>query len=318
MNTVSTMLRRLVAAISAMLFLFPAYGQALELLRFEIFGGISFINPKDFNLFGRAEEKYNDIYFIQRLRWMNGYFVNDFPEIRSTLPFGLRLKYRLSSSAVLSLALEGFKRQSRESIDGTCSYDYGDGWSEGQTRSYDPFSLELSGSSVLGGVHYSLPLGSLINMEFGAAAGWSFARFEVESTWSHSGYYRGPTLDFSFQDGGSLEGRGSGNGFTAQASLQLNRMLGRRFGFFIEAAGTYCRLGSLEGKGREIRLGIPGEVSWEGPWGIKEEKIDLAWGSADVSVPTNYWEGWITEQRTRDFFLDLSGARLAVGFVIRL
>ena len=103
-----------------------------------------------------------------------------------------------------------------------------------------------------------------------------------------------------------------------QGMLRLNRMLGRRFGFFVETAYTYCRIKSLEGSGREALIGIPGETTWEGTWGIKKEEIHVLWGDKEVLVPTNYWAGWIESQRERDFVLDLSGFRLVLGIVFRL
>ena len=74
-------------------------------LQLELYGGIAYMNPKDLNLLARAEEQYNDIYFIQQLRWMQGYMVNDLPRIQSVIPAGLRIKYRLSSVLALSLGI---------------------------------------------------------------------------------------------------------------------------------------------------------------------------------------------------------------------
>jgi hypothetical protein len=125
-------------------------------------------------------------------------------------------------------------------------------------------------------------------------------------------------VSYYSEDGGILESDGSGNGFMAQAMLRLNRMLGRRIGFFVETAYTYCRMKSIEGSGREIRIGTPGETAWEGTWGIKKEEIQVLWGDKEVLVPTNYWGGWTTDQRERDFVLDLSGFRLIFGICFRL
>jgi len=105
-------------------------------------------------------------------------------------------------------------------------------------------------------------------------------------------------------------------GIDVQAGL--NRMLGRRIGLFVETAYMYCRMKSIEGSGRETRIGTPGEASWEGIWGIKREEIHVRWGDAEVLVPTNYWGGWIESQRERDFVLDLSGFRLVLGICFRL
>jgi hypothetical protein len=299
----------------SLLFL-PAILTGTERFQIELYGGISFINPKDFNLLSKAEQQYNDIYFIERLRSYSGYFVNDFPEIRETIPAGLRLRYHVSKKLSFSLALEGFIQKKQETFEG--SFGYSSTTSENHTKKYDPYQLSLSGYAVLGGVHYRMPVGSKTDIEIGAAAGWARADFDYSSHWSYTASYQGTSVSYYSVDGGVLEGDGSGNGFMAQAMLRLNRMLGRRIGFFVETAYTYCRMKSLEGSGRETRIGTHGETSWEGTWGIKREEIQVLWGNKNVSVPTNYWGGWTASQRERDFVLDLSGFRLVLGICFKL
>jgi len=135
----------------------------------ESYGGISFVNPKDFNLLSKAEQQYNDIYFIKRLRYFEGYFVNDFPEIRETIPAGLRFRYHVSEKLSFSLALEGFIQKKKETFEG--SFGYSSTTSENHTKKYDPYQLSLSGYSVMGGVHYRMPVGSKTDIEAGASAG---------------------------------------------------------------------------------------------------------------------------------------------------
>jgi hypothetical protein len=282
----------------------------------ELYGGISFLKLGDLNLLSKAEEQYNFTFFIQRLLGYEGYFTNDFPRISDVVPAGFRAKYRLSETFALSLDLEGFRRTREVSFSGTFSYS--PSWTEVETREYDPFRLTLRGISVMGGLHYLFRAGRPTEIEVGAAAGWTRAEFNFRSAWTMTidlisgGFYH------SSLDGGALEGDGTGRGPAAKAMVRLNQALGRRFGFFVETAAMYCRLKSIRGGGRETRLGIPGETTWEGTWGIKKEEIEMSWGSAAVSVPTNYWGGWTEAQRERDFILDLSGLRLVVGIFFRL
>lgn len=292
-------------------------GQSTEpgRLQLELYGGIAYMNPKDLNLLARAEEQYNDIYFIQQLRWMQGYMVNDLPRLQSVIPAGLRMKYRLSSVLALSLGIEAFTGERKTSLEG--SFSYSGNYLETVTKSYDPFEMKISGYAVLGGLHYRIPVGELTDLELGAAAGWAKARFEHNSSWTHRIDFSSSYYDYSSVDSGSLEGDGSGNGFISQAMFRLNRMISRRWGFFVEAVGTFCRMNSISGSGREARSGMGTDRSWEGEWGIKQEEIEMAWGSAEVSVPTNYWEGWIEAQRERDFVLDISGVRLVFGICFR-
>ena len=298
------------------LFFLPTFLTCEERFQIELYGGISFVNPKDFNLLSKAEQQYNDIYFIERLRSYNGYFVNDFPEIKEAIPGGIRFRYHVSEKFSFSLALEGFFQKKKHTFEG--SFYYSSTASEDHTKRYDPYQLSLSGYAVLGGIHYRLPVGSKTDIEVGAAAGWAKAQFDFSSNWSYRAFYQAPTITYDSVDGGILEGDGSGSGFMGQATVRLNRMLGRRIGFFVETAYSYCRMKSIEGSGREIRIGTPGEATWEGTWGIKKEEIHVLWGDKEVLVPTNYWDGWIESQRERDFVLDLSGFRLVLGIVFRL
>lgn len=306
---------RMACGVLGLLFFLPTFLAGGEKFQIEMYGGISYINPKDFNLLSKAEERYNNIYFIQRLYYDSGYFLNDFPEIKSILPAGIRLKYRVSEVLAFSLGVEGFSQHKEDFLEGTLSYSTT--VSESHTRKYDPFSLKLRAFSVMGGAHYRIPVGSYTDLEVGAAAGWTKADFDFSSAWSYAAEYQGGTDYFAATDSATLEGDGSGNGFTAQGMLRLNRMLGRRFGFFVETVYTFCRMKSIEGTGREIRPGIPAETTWEGPWGIKKEEIHTPWIDTSVSVPTNYWGEWTAGQQERDFVLDLSGLRLVLGICFR-
>jgi hypothetical protein len=290
------------------------FGQ--DRFQLEIYGGISFLNPTDLNLLSKAEEQYNRLLYIERHIGWPGYFINDFPRISNSVPAGFRVKYYLSQKFAVSVEAEGFRRTQEASISG--SFSYAPSWSLTEAKDYAPFRLSLQGLSVMGGLHYRFNAGRSTELEVGAAAGWARAEFDFRSTWTYS--IELIDLDFIHisEDGGTLEGDGRGGGFAAKGMLRLNRALGQRFGFFVETSATYCRLKSISGNGRETRLGIPGETSWEGHWGIKREDIEVSWGSDTVFVPTNYWEGWTAAQRDRDFILNLSGLRLIMGVYIRL
>lgn len=282
----------------------------------EVLGGVSLISPRDLNLLSRAEEQYNDIYFVQRhLGVWQGYFVNDFPEIRYAVPAGVRARFRVTKALSISAGLEGFRRRENYPVSGWFSYS--PSWTLTESLEYDRFRLGLEGWSALGGVHYGFPLGPSLELEAGVAAGWTRARFDFDLDRTYTITYDGPTYYFHASDGHTLEGDGKGSGFAARAMVRLSRPLGRRFGVFVESSYTYCRLKSFEGMGRETRLGIPGETTWEGSWGIRREDIVMPYLSQTVYVPSNYWEGWVAEQRDRDFVLDLSGLCLSLGVYAR-
>jgi len=282
----------------------------------ELFGGMSYTNPHDLNLIPKAEEKYNDIYFIRYAGGGSGYFVNDFPQITSAWQGGIRLKLRLSRSFSLSLAAEGMDRQASQSLAGTFTFK-GREYLEEYNKRYDPFQLHLSAFALLAGVHYRLPVGAQTELEVGTAAGWTRARFDFSSTWAYTVNYVEGDYRYHLDNNGILEGDGKGDGWLAQASVRLNRALGKRLGFFVETTVSYCRIGSLRGSGREVLQGIPGEKTWQGEWGIKRENISRPWYTTEVDTATNFWESWTAGQRLRDFVLNLSGVRLAAGIYVR-
>jgi hypothetical protein len=291
----------------------PLLGQ--DRFQVEIQGGLSLLNPKDLNLLSKAEEQYNEIYFIQRHLGWQGFFLNDFPEIRHALPAGVRVRYRLSDTLSLSVSLEGFRQSRNFSPSGEFSYSAGYVLTE--KKEYNRFHLGLEAWSVMGGVHCRFPAGEFTELEVGVAAGWTRAKFDFASDWSYNVTLDDVDFPFTADDGGTLEGDGAGDGFVAQGMLRLNRALGRRLGFFLEAAYTFSRMKSISGSGRETRLDIPGETTWEGRWGIKREEIVMPYLTDSVSVPTNYWSGWVAQQRERNFVLDLSALRLSLGLYMR-
>ena len=312
-----TINKKVVALVLTCLILFasPLFPKGKK-LQIELYGGISAASPKDLNLLSQAEEEYNNIFFYRYLGGLPGYFLNDFPEITSAVPIGMRFKYHLSPALALSLGLEGFSRQRQESLTGTFTIT---NWDLEYTKKYDPYRLKLSGYSVLAGLHYLIPLGSHTGLELGLAAGWAKAEFNFVSSWTYDAIFHRPMdVNTSYHDSATLAGDGQGDGWAARGSLRLNRILTRRFGFFIEGRYTYCQLKEIRGSGRETRWGIPGETSWSGTWGIKKEELHTTWYDSTVHVPTNYWEGWVETQREREFILDLSGLSLAAGIYLRL
>jgi len=284
-------------------------------LQIEVYGGLALFSPKDLNLFSRAEEQYNELFFIQRLRYLGGHFVNDLPEMNWSKPFGLHLRYWMNPRLALSLGIEGFSESRTASFEGTFGYS-GD-VTERYTKGYDPYRLSLQGFLITGGLGYRFPVGQNTDIEVGAAAGYCRAAFEFSSAWTYDAEYQDNYTRFFSQDGGTLEGDGIGGGLVGQVSARLSRSLNRSLGFFIETGARYCRLTSLEGEGKESRVNIPGQSAWNGEWGIKKEDIRLTWSEDTVYVPTNYWEGWTAGLRDRDFILDLSSLRLVLGIYLR-
>jgi len=317
MSKPARMLWRVVAGLFVVLSAGAAGLGAADRFRVEVYGGPMFMNPRDFNLFGRAEEQYNYVLFQERLiGWNSGYFINDFPKMTKALPAGLRLRLKLNGRFDVSVDVEAFRSVEETDVSGTFSYSAG--YTLSESKAYNPFRLELQSFSVMGGLQYRIPAGKSTEVEIGAAAGWAWAEFDFLSSWTAAlDLTEAGEVISSSVDGATLEGNGKGSAPTAKLMVRLNRALGRRLGFFIETAATYCRIKSLEGGGRETLLGVPGETVWQGTWAIKKDQIVMPYDSATVLVPTNYWEGWVAGQRERDFVLDISGLRLVAGIYVK-
>jgi hypothetical protein len=309
-------LKAVVAGLLVALFAGAAGLAAADRFQVEVYGGLTFMNPRDFNLLGKAEEQYNYILFQERLLGWNGYFTNDFPKVSQALPAGLRLRYRLNRRFDVSVDVEALRRAEEADISGTFSYS--SGWTLAESKAYDPFRVGLKAMTVMGGFYYRMPAGKSTEVEFGAAAGWAWAEFDFLSSWTASlDLTEGGEVISSSVDGATLAGDGKGSAPTAKLMVRLNRSLSRRWGFFVETAATYCRVKSLEGGGRETVLDLPGETVWQGTWAVKREEIELPHDSVTVLVPTNYWEGWVAGQRERDFILDISGLRFVAGIYLK-
>jgi hypothetical protein len=316
MNDKKRVLGRLVVGSLILICAVAAGLRAADRFRVEVYGGLAFMNPRDFNLFGKAEEQYNYIFFQEPLLGFNGYFTNDFPRVSQALPAGLRLRYGLNQKLDISIDVEGIRSVEATNVSGT--FSYASGWTLTESKAYDPFRMKIEAVSVTGGFQYRIRAGKSTELEVGAGAGWAWAAIDFLSSWT-------ATLDLteagevisSSVDGARLEGDGKGSAPIAKVMLRLSRSLSRRMGFFVETAATYCRIGSLTGGGRETLLSVPGETTWQGTWGIKKEEIEMPYDSVTVLVPTNYWEGWVAGQRERDFVLDISGLRLVAGIYFK-
>ena len=308
--------RRVLAGLALLVVAGAAGLAAADRFRLEVYGGLTFMNPRDFNLLSRAEEQSNYVLFQERFLGTTGYFTNEFPRISQALPAGLRLRYGLSRRFDISVEVEGFKRAEELNISGTFSYS--PSWALVETKAYKPFRLGLKAVAVMGGLHYKIPAGKSTEVEVGAAAGWAWAAFDFRSSWTFAvDLTEYGTVISSSVDGATLEGDGQGSAPAAKFMVRLNRALGRRWGFFVETAVAYCRVRSLAGGGREKWLSLPAETTWQGTWAVKKEEVRMPYDSETVFVPTNYWEGWVAGQRDRDFVLDISSLRLVAGVYLK-
>jgi len=282
-----------------------------KLFTAEGFGGFLLFNPRDLNLRAVYDSRFLD----NQRDFSNLYAptpladtaVGDFQPIRSSLPFGFRMKVRMSERWALSL---GFKYMSKDQVSNVSARypDYGARPLE-VSYSFSPYSISASAFSPLLGLHFHLWKSSLFDLGLFVTGGPLFAdcRYSVG------------TLRVDFRHGQATnahetlyEINGRSMGITLESGACLHVAVYRNIRVLFEGGYTYQRARNLKGEGRLEYYRYTGVASrllsdrleWEGYWGIKEAP-PLA------PLPSNGWEK--EDARVRDFFLDLSGAFLRVG-----
>jgi len=290
----------------------------------QLYGGLSNFQPKDFNMIAGTDTKVQnfmyDVYYNYLFNnhsivgWSKNQSMN-YGEIKSGVPLGFRLKYKINSSLSVSLGLKYLlsKRNSDPSYDyerrETAEYRYVD------AKTYDEYALSVNAAAPLVGLHVGKKLEGGMDIEGFICGGPLFGRCRYKSDWNSS--WTEIASDYSivlYRDNGSIEERGTGAGFILEGGLNLNIEMGRSLGLFIEGVYAFQKISSLSGTG--FRQRGNSITTWEGEWGMKKEEIQSFWvGNLPVEYPTNLWESG--EQKSRDFRLDLSGLEFRVGLMFR-
>ena len=68
MKKINALKHRILGLLICSLAFLPAALSGADRFQIELYGGISFVDPTDLNLFSKAEQQYKEIYFIERLR----------------------------------------------------------------------------------------------------------------------------------------------------------------------------------------------------------------------------------------------------------
>lgn len=232
--------------------------------------------------------------------------------IGTSVPFGLRARWRLSAPLALSLGVRlSCARRESNYIFSYTRIDP-DGYEGRETVAHNPYLLSAGFLAVLAGVHFSRPLSRNWSVEASLAAGPVFAGCEHVSSWEYTWHRRGPDEDWDvFRMAGRLEESGRGTGIAADLGLRLQRALGRRLSLFLEGAYSLQSVRTIKGSGRETRDDALTE--WEGTWAFKKETIRAPWGTLETETPTCYWPEGSASSRSRDFRLDGSGLQARAG-----
>jgi hypothetical protein len=293
--------------------------------RLEIFGGAGRPGLSDFNAIVAADEAiqafgYDRLLDYQRgagliVGWSKSLTGSRGP-VKLALPFGARIRWRLSTPLSLSLGLR--LTLARRGSEYGFAYARTDsaGYEDTETVAYAPYRLSARFLAVLAGLHYARPLGRGWAAEAFIAAGPVFADCEHDSSWEYVWHKSGRGEDWDvFRMTGSLEEKGRGTGIAADAGVRLERPLGRRLALFVEGGYGLQAVRTVKGKGREVRGAVATE--WEGTWAFKRETIAAPWGTLTAEFPTNHWPDGSASSRTRDFKLDASGLQARLGLAFR-
>lgn len=310
-------------------------GQASEKplrLNLEIYGGFAAIHPADLNLLAGYYNAYPLFFYTRQYDYLHAQYGNNFTysasrsgddrlkAANSGFPFGVRLKYALSSSLALSLGLEYIKKNQFSST--SIRYQIED-HSQGLIQetpqeleaSYPDFFLGVSAWIPQIGIHLAKPLGKRWQVGGSFSAGPLLARCRsvVETRYKYQ-YSNGYWSESYYL----LEMKGTGTGLALDLSVELRLKLNKRLSFFFASGYAWRRAANIEGAGHNQSLFLDSnatqdlvENSWEGRWRKKDALYFRNWGQFTETYYGNYFAD---SEDTENFVLDLSGLQVKAGF----
>lgn len=310
---------RIVFSLTLVVFLFQSVHaqsshtqeRSWERFQVEIFGGLLFMNPADLNLRPEYDKQYlidqKEFYEYYYPSAQQGVVSDEFKKVKSSFPYGFRLRYRLSRIFSLSLGLKYFSKNQASKVS-ALFYDLGDRPYVLDCE-YSPYSIFTSAFSPLLGVHFSLGKGELVSFELFLSGGPLFAGCKylivIKRLYArNNNVYRANETSYEIQ--------GSSTGISLDAGARIDVAIKSGFKVFCEGGYSYQVVKNLHGKGSFIYYTyqsldtkvVSDELNWEGYWGVKETE-------SFAPFPSNDWEK--EDPRVREFKLDLSGAFLRIG-----
>jgi hypothetical protein len=292
----------------------------------EIFGGIAGMNPEDLNLRAKHDDLTRRFYFDDYYSYLfNQGKISGFSNqneggmaklIKSSIPFGIRLRYNLNRWLALSLGFTQFS-SSRES---KFRNDYvifeNDGPASYYSNEFTSYKLAAQGFVPTLGIHAAKSISPVLQVEAFLSGGPLLAECLYSMNESSQNWSSTTELDLENPVEGFLEEKGKGTGLSLQAGLKLDFRTAGPFGFFMETGYAYQAVYSISGPGKRS---YPSKTEyWDGEWGIKKKVDMMPWGTLHFAYPSNGWEGFeYTGWRDRDFTLNLSGVQARMGINYR-
>ena len=277
----------------------------------EIFGGLSFLDPTDLNL----RPEYDKQYLLDRNEFYEYYYPSapqgdssyDFGKVKSTLPFGFRLRYRFGKIFSLSLGFKHFSKSQSSEVS-ALYYAFGDR-PYILDYEYSPYAISTNAYVPFLGVHFSFGRGRPVDFEFFISGGPMYAecRYQVGVSRFYSRndhVYRADETSYEIQ--------GNSTGISLDAGARINMTIMGGIKVFCEGGYSYQVAKNLHGEGNftyyiyrdASTKDLSDELIWEGYWGVKEIQ-------EFAPLPSNEWEK--DDPRVREFVLDLSGMFIQIG-----
>ena len=236
-----------------------------------------------------------------------GHAPYDFRKITSTFPYGLRLKYRLTSRLALSLGFKSFSREQTSEV--TAQFEDISYRRYVLDLNFSPYSLSASAFAPLLGIHFLAARTKYFNLELFLSGGPLFSECKYLIGISRF-YSRSGQVTSANETMYEISGKSTGLAFNAGSRINV-KIIGN-LNVFCEGGYAYQAAKNLRGEGNltYYRYTSPNqkemvdELNWRGYWGIKETQEFAAF-------PSNEWEK--SDDRVGNFKLDLSGLFLQIG-----
>jgi hypothetical protein len=266
----------------------PELGRAEGKWQVEVFGGFASLNPADLNMRADYDEMSRMFYYDDYLQHLKSQgliaSISKSNEggraqfLRHSIPFGVRLRYRLAGWLALSLGLNRFSGDRNSSYKNTYHVTDNDGLQSVYFEELSSYALGSKGYVPSLGMHLGLSLIRNLRLEGYLAGGPLFAECRYALSYQSQGPPLGSGANMESPDNGVLEENGSGTGMSIELGARLDLRLKSRLGMFLEGGYAYQRVDSISGPG--IRSISSHRDSWEGDWGIKQDVKVEPWGTA--------------------------------------
>lgn len=307
-------------------------GLAQISFQFEVYGGYSFINPADLNMYSDYYEKWINFYYDKKLEYNEniGAISNlekektgEFVKIKSAIPFGGRIKAILRENLAVSVSMDYFSK----TVSSTPSfvYTYTSGMLHFTTsREFSKYELYVKAFNPKLNIHYLIPeltsfAGGILGAELFAGPGLILASCGTHRTYVNLFKWGTGILERKEDD---LKKDGSGKGISLNMGGRLNFAFSEKAGVFLAGELIYGKVKNPSGEGywkwtkyHYIQGSSSAQTSWEGEWYIREFSWSPYWGSFSETYPESSPSN--LNEKVRDFELNLSGFRLLFGFFVK-